>query len=424
MGMESFASRVTDKYICLMLLVFPLWTGFDGYAQITRWKFIFFAVTACIWYVLIIFSIFKERSLPRVGSGFAACLGALLLWAALSFILSPYGVSLMGPRYDGLLPMALYILTALGCAAYGSWHDRYAVLLGISVSICCAVAVLQLLGFNPLRLYPEGYDYYGAGIWYNGSFLGTLGNTNLLGAFLCLACPALAFTAALRRGHYLWLLLPAALGAAVTALSRSEAGLVGLAAALLAGTPYYVNLRGRRRAALIVLAAETALVIAALLAVYAAAPASGTLYELSEILHGRIDGSFGSHRVAIWGEALRLFAERSLLGGGPGTFALRSTLQFSRFAPESGLTFTTVADNAHCEALACLADLGLPGALLYLAAWAVVLRCWLRGRAPAAGTALLSYFVQSLFGIGTCFVLPLTAILCGLTVSEGKNALT
>lgn len=237
MGMESFASRVTDKYICLMLLVFPLWTGFDGYAQITRWKFIFFAVTACIWYVLIIFSIFKERSLPRVGAALPHAWGALLLWAALSFILSPYGVSLMGPRYDGLLPMALYILTALGCAAYGSWHDRYAVLLGISVSICCAVAVLQLLGFNPLRLYPEGYDYYGAGIWYNGSFLGTLGNTNLLGAFLCLACPALAFTAALRRGRCLWLLLPAALGAAVTALSRLRGRAGGPGSRTAGGVP-------------------------------------------------------------------------------------------------------------------------------------------------------------------------------------------
>ena len=71
-----------------------------------------------------------------------------------------------------------------------------------------------------------------------------------------------------------------------------------------------------------------------------------------------------------------------------------------------------------------LRALSLSGWAGNLAAWAVVLRCWLRGRAPATGIALLSYFVQSLFGIGTCFVLPLAAILCGLTVSEDKNALT
>lgn len=41
--MEKRARWLTDKYICLMLLVFPLWTGFDGYADITRPKFLFFA---------------------------------------------------------------------------------------------------------------------------------------------------------------------------------------------------------------------------------------------------------------------------------------------------------------------------------------------------------------------------------------------
>lgn len=167
----------------------------------------------------------EALSAPRRARLCRHALGALLLWAALSFILSPYGVSLMGPRYDGLLPMALYILTALGCAAYGSWHDRYAVLLGISVSICCAVAVLQLLGFNPLRLYPEGYDYYGAGIWYNGSFLARWGIPTCSGAFLL---PG----------------LPRALGV----YGRAEAGALSLAAAARrvgAAVTGAVPLRGR-----------------------------------------------------------------------------------------------------------------------------------------------------------------------------------
>ena len=38
------ARWLTDKYISLMLLVFPLWTGPQGYAAITRAKFLLFAL--------------------------------------------------------------------------------------------------------------------------------------------------------------------------------------------------------------------------------------------------------------------------------------------------------------------------------------------------------------------------------------------
>ena len=115
MGMKSLARWITDKYICLLLLVFPLWTGFDGYAQITRWKFIFYAVITVIWAVLLIFFAVRRREKPRCPKVFAALLSALLAWAAVSALASEYGVrTLMGWNYDGLLPMALYAVTALG----------------------------------------------------------------------------------------------------------------------------------------------------------------------------------------------------------------------------------------------------------------------------------------------------------------------
>ena len=154
MGMKSLARWITDKYICLLLLVFPLWTGFDGYAQITRWKFIFYAVITVIWAVLLIFFAVRRREKPRCPKVFAALLSALLAWAAVSALASEYSVrTLMGWNYDGLLPMALYAVTALGVAAYGEIKKYYVNLLAVSASLCCVVALLQLLGLNPLWLY-------------------------------------------------------------------------------------------------------------------------------------------------------------------------------------------------------------------------------------------------------------------------------
>ncbi len=420
--MKSLAHRLTDKYIALMLLVYPLWTGLDGYGNITRWKFVFFAVVTCIWAVLLIFFVIREQTAPRRCGVFTILCAAFLAWACVSAACSEYGSqTLLGYRYDGLLVLALYGVTALGCALYGEFKESYVYLLAVSVTLCCAVAILQLCGFNPLRLYPEGLGYYDAGVSYSGAFLGTIGNTNLLGAFLCLSCPLFAFTAAEKRGKRLWLLLPAALGTAVIVLSQSEAGLVGLAAALLMGIVCYVNLHLGRKAALIALGIEAAFVLLALAAVYFAASENGTLYELHEILHGRVRDEFGSSRVAIWREALRLFSERPVTGGGPGTFGFRSALEFSRYVPETGLTLTTRADNAHCEALSCLVNLGVPGALLYIALAAYVLRLALCGASAAIGLALLSYFVQALFGISTCFILPFVALLAGLASAGGSG---
>lgn len=419
--MNSSARKLTDKYIIAMLLLFPLWTGLEGYADITRWKFTFFAVFTGIWVALLIFFAVRERARPRCPKAFALLGAAFAVWAAVSALASGFGSRLLlGWHYDGLLPMLLYLAAALGVASYGEWHDYYVNLLAVSVTLCCAVALMQLAGLNPLRLYPDGLDYYDSGVKYSGSFLGTMGNTNVLGSFLCLTCPLFAYTALQRRGRSLWLLAPAALSAAVLALSRSEAGLVGALAALLLGVVYYVNQLGRRRAALMLLAAEAAAVCVFLAFVYFSPPEGGTLYELGELLHGRVRDSFGSSRVAVWREALRLFAARPVLGGGPGSFGLRSTLEFSRYVAESGITLTTRADNAHCEALEYLVDLGLPGCALYLSLAFFVFRRWMRGALPAAGTALLAYFVQGLFSSGTCFVLPIVCIFSGLTAGAGE----
>lgn len=422
MGMKSKMCTLTDKYIAFMLFVFPLWLSPGGYTDITRWKFAFFAAATSIWAVLLVFFAVKERMPPRLPRCFTVTVLLFLVWAALSSALSGYGArTLLGYHYDGLISLALYAVILLGCAGYGEFHKYYVYLLGASAALCCLLALVQLMGYNPIGLYPEGMDYYDSGVSYTGAFLGTLGNTNILGAFLCISCLLTGFAALHYGGRDLFLLLPSALCALVAVLSKSEAALLGIAAGALIGIPYYVHLHSSRRPALIFLGCEAALLIAGLALVYFAAPASGTLYELHEILHGRISDSFGSSRIAIWREALRLFAEEPLTGGGPGTFGLRSTLEFSRYVAETGMTLTTRADNAHCMLLGYLADLGIPGALAYAALCIVILRRAAKSGFPALFPALAGYLVQSLFGLGTCFILPIVCIFSGLSVTDIRD---
>ena len=82
------------------------------------------------------------------------------------------------------------------------------------------MALWQIAGGNPLGLYPNGWRFADAGTLYSGMYLGTVGNTLILGSVLSLAVPVLVYTAVKKRGYDLLLLLPAAM--ALYVLYRSE----------------------------------------------------------------------------------------------------------------------------------------------------------------------------------------------------------
>lgn len=418
------ARWLTDKYISLMLLVFPLWTGTEGYAAITRGKFLFFAVLSALYLALLLpcaLLVGEKPRRARLPQWFAL---AFMAAACLSAALSPYGraVILGASRYDGLLTLLLYGGIFLGVSAFGEWKKYYVYLLAASASICSLVAIPQLLGGNPFGLYPGELTYFDANVRYTGEFLGTIGNTNLLAAFYCLCIPLFIWHALTHRALRDRLVLAAAaLCLGVLIASRVASGAVALAAAAVVLMPYYVNYTSHsRKKALIAAGCMAALCLAALAAVYAYGGNSGTLHELSQLLHGHVEDSYGSSRVGIWRECLRLFGESPVTGGGPDTLALRTDMTFSRFVEETGSTISTHVDNAHCEPLGYLVNLGALGLIPYFALCAESLRRFFRGSAPAVGGSLCCYYVQSLFGLGLCIVVPLVWIYMGL-VCSGKE---
>ena len=58
---ESFSRRITDIYIYAMLFIFPLFTGFQGYAKITLSKYIFFVSVTALWLVILFLVAIKDR---------------------------------------------------------------------------------------------------------------------------------------------------------------------------------------------------------------------------------------------------------------------------------------------------------------------------------------------------------------------------
>ena len=409
---------IADLYILTMLTLFPLYTGFRGYRDITRAKLVFFlAATALALIAQFVEDVRAHRrsrlSLP------IWLLAAYMAWSCVSALCSPYGSSvyLGAGRYDGLVTLLFY-----GAAAYLAsrgtmervWYVRA---FAVSVTLCCLVAVIQIAGGNPLGLYPHGWRFADAGIEYAGMFLGTVGNTLVLASVLTAAVPLFALTAIRRKKQDFLLLVPAVLAAFVLIVSESSSSAVALlgACALLLPTAL------PKKAVAWGYAAESALLLGALAVIYLCPKLPGTLGEISALLHGEALPSFGSSRFAIWREALSVFPERPILGGGPGTTALRIEADFSRVT-ESGKQLAVYTDNAHNEYLTRLIELGIPGLALYLAAMLTTVL-----KAPKTAPiwerrhwlcALLALWIQAFFGLGLCLSAPVLWTVWGVCMRK------
>lgn len=479
----------SDKYIYALLLVFPLFVGFRGYTQTTVSKFALFAALTVAFLVFSSYALIKARGdeLKKPHRGLALPMAGYVFFCLLSALCSPYGSAVLigAGRFDGLLSTLLCAAAFFGTALLARTKAAYLYAAMTAGALCCAVGVMQLFGLNPLGLFPGGYDYYDAGIKFTGSFFGTIGNSDLVSAYLCLLLPAGAVFYITGEKRPLWLLavlavlsfslracmvsagllacaviallLPAVLVSDGKRLRRLlECGAVMAAALCLAmcfrgektgeAVRLWLSFSGKA-AAMLILAAFCTIArlvfsksefksstlriffaclsgtaaLSALAVIYFFPPESGTLWELSEVLRGNIDGSFGSSRILIWQEILEILPGRLLLGGGPGTLALSIDIDFSRYVPQTGETLEVFIDNAHNEYLGMLANTGLLSLLCYLAAQlaslVLALRCGSRA-ALCLIAGLSCYWIQDFFGLGLVLVSPLMWLCWGLLAAE------
>lgn len=479
------AQKVTHWYILIMLGLFPLWLGWEGYRNLTAQKFGFFAIVTTLWLCVLVCCAVRRREISLRKSHGTVAVVCLMVAMCLSAVCSEYGsVTVLGySRYDGLLTWLLYGGIFLGVCAYGQMHLSYAYALAFSGGVNCLIAIVQLMGYNCLWLFPNDWNYYDAGVYYTGEFLGLVGNVDVLSAFFCLTIPLFFGLYVVQGGKQTApLLLFGGLNCFILLESGVSGGVAGLLLCVAVGAPMLITDKERLSRGLTVLAIlsftgvlsqsirfaknsiglelcklaailsilsillsfaavwihrsnmmlcklgrklagiEILCVAVALVVLYAFPPASGTLYELSCLLHGKISDTFGSNRVTIWKEVWQLIQERPILGGGPGTLKLRTELGFQRFVEESGRTLSVRVDNAHNEYLNLWVNGGLASLLPYMGLMFATVHRWWKHRdgryLPVLAMTLVAWWGQGLFGLGLCIVMPILWVLWGLVWSN------
>ena len=422
--MQTTAQRLTGIYLYLMLTVFPLWCGFGGYRSIVDAKYPLFLLLCGLYAVAMTLltrrTLRSPAALWRGASWTQRLIVIYLLFTWLSALLSPhFPETLVGvSRHEGALTITLYCLCFLFVSVYGRAERGMLCAFGVTVLLFCILCICQLHGGNPLSLYPAGTTYFDADAAYPGAYLGTIGNVDLVAAFLCLAIPVFGTPLFLSRDkRRWWLLLP--LSAAVYVLLDMWvlAGIVGVFGGALLSLPMLCgDTRLRRRTAI-----ALAIGIVAALFVLRCFDFGGTLHELHELLRGNFDGSFGSGRIHIWRSVLRELPSHPWLGTGPDTMLRASLPPFERFDTARGVTVIAQIDVAHNEFLNILFHQGIFALLAYLGALlSAAVRCLRsRGKAAAAlGAAVLCWCVQACFGFSMFLTTPLFFLALALLERE------
>lgn len=431
-----FFSKATNLYVGIMASLFLLFTGPEGYILLEWKKCLFFVLSTGIWLLVLMGGIICSHGKVLTRPGHKSQ-ELLLIWfmmaCALSTLLSPWAIYLpaSGGQYNTLLTYCLYALVMFGVARFGRANQYLLYVFLAAYSICCLIALIQLLGCNPLDLFPNHLNYYDPFVQETAPFLGTMGNIDLFSALHCLAIPMSVVW--LVMGHKKTRgigLIPLVLGFLCVLWAHVASGILALtvsACLFLAFLPTllyqrygYFSKTGKRNRLLLGVIPVLGLLAAMLIVLKAYPFSSGTLSELHQILNGQISDTFGSGRIAIWKNTLQVISAHPLLGVGPGALGNVLTVHFSRYSEILGYLVEAGVNDAHNEYLHHLASFGalgfLPLFLLQLQTAILFLRvkAYRYNECLVLGAGCFCYMVQAFFNIGTCITTPMICIVWGL----------
>ncbi len=430
-GLQNMLEWLCTTFIIILMMFFLFYTGEHGFTDLLTAKYSAFKwicggfiviSTLLILEGLLIGSIKLEKT-----SFLQIAVLVYLLFTWISALLSEhFPKTVVGAtRCEGALTVTIYCLIFLIVSMYGKVHRHMLTVLSVCSVAFGIICILQLYGKNPFWLYPEGYDYFDAHVAYSGEYLGTIGNTDLVAAFLCLLIPIFLteiIKFGIKRKYYL--LLPLAVLTFVLVKMNVLAGIVGIlfGYAIIIPVICFKSHRAKR----ICIIAIIALAFAALLLIYLVDLPFELPHQMHMMMHGSVEGVFGSGRIHIWKSVLERVPKHLLFGSGPDTMAYEDIEPFSRFDETLGITLVSKIDVAHNEYLNVLSQQGILAFIAYMAIVIYTVFKWFKhankSTAAILGSALICYFIQAFFSFSMCITAPFFWVILGLFDNATKDS--
>lgn len=188
---EIILDVLSEVYIAMMILLFPLLVDKTGFFRILECKWHSYLIIGCVYLlavigVLLYFWIFKKVNY------FKRVKFSIVQWLAIAFLgvnviscfASPffkdYNLFVGVGRGEGLIMMTLYSMTFLAISLFAKFKKRYILYFSISSVLINFIAILQYIGFNPFNMYQNGIGTH------NVSFMATIGNISFISAIFCI----------------------------------------------------------------------------------------------------------------------------------------------------------------------------------------------------------------------------------------------
>jgi len=258
---SPWPGRLTFGYLFIMFTVFPLYFDKNGFSGITDAKYAFFTA-ATIWYLVLMACLFlilvlsgklrlSPRQLWRAVSWPQKLVFLFLAVCCLSYFFSsfrPYNWVGLN-RFDGLKTLLLYGAIYLAVSFTGKFRPALIYGFAGSMSAISVISFLQRCGKNPFHLFPP--DTFAQRF----AFMGTIGNTNMMGGILTLSLPLFFAAFLLLKHRWRYVLLPAsALCWVCFLLADVDSARFGFLFTLLVMIPLLLNTPARIRDASLMLA--------------------------------------------------------------------------------------------------------------------------------------------------------------------------
>ena len=417
----------------VVISFYLLFMGVHGYVKFATVKTItFYVLTGLLLLLgaaLLLRDLEKKRKLTPSPAQIAAL--AYLGFTVLSALCSEMGEKAWynGDSHEAALTVICYALVFLIVSRWGRPTERLFRVFFWSVAAFCLICILQILGANPLKLYPEGYSFYEGFSSKEKGLAGTVGNFDVVSAYLALAVPLLLLHTRGQKAKQAWpCWVLAACCLAIMFVVKVLGGLVGL---VLGGVVCLAVLcpDGKRKWVLIALGglALTGLVVLWLFDL------PGFFHELHELLHGRIDDKFGSGRIYIWRQIFERLPKRLWTGVGPDMTRFSGLEPFVRrdelgnlVLGSDGRPITARITDAHCHPLQILYCQGLPAFLSWLGMVGISLYHWVKLRKDRAaailGGGLICFLCAMLFCISSVIIMPFFWVTMGLIEAQYQKS--
>jgi O-antigen ligase len=416
----ALADRALDAVLALSVLIVPLAIHPGLFNTIIAKDMAFGAFVLLMGALLVVKVVAKQPvSWPRAHLNMAVW--AMILAALVSAAFAQYRYAAAG-ALGGLLAGGMFYFVVIMRVKAQAQARMILAAAAVGAMVASAHGILQHFGVDPVMHLPKGERV-----------MGPYGNATFFASYLVLLLPVMVnmciFPPAERK-RAAWRLLFAAaalLMAAALVFTGTAAALLGVAFAIgvNAIALAYGRYRGTGRAGRAVIIAAVC-VVGLWAGAYALTPAAVRERVLS--LRQPSDLS-DVRRLMVWRGAARMFADRPLLGGGPGSFQIISRGRYVPYIVAGKKLEAAGAVHSHNAMLEALAETGVVGgvALIWLIAayFAAAARVFKSKAEPfwkhlAAGLSagVLAFVVQNIFAV-TLFIASCQMLLwlaLGLTV--------